>query len=346
MFSRPPYHGSHVLSIADLQREATKKLPRPYAELFNEGATDMTSMCENTTAYDRHKIRPRVLVKVPNIDTSAVLFGSKVTGPLGFAPIALNKLAHPDGELATSRAVANLGIGMTVPGIGLNPYAIQLTILKNWSYAVQMLKRAEAAGYKAVFLTVDYPILGIRHNELRNEMALPDGIAYPNVSDQPLGEGFPDIEYDQLARSLTRMELWVKGIYTPEDVVLAIEHGVDRIVISNHGGRQLDGVPATLDVVRECASIATGKVSMAFDGGIRRGPDIFKALSLGAQHCFLGRVPVWGLAYGGQAGVELAVKIFMHELKVTMALAGCKNICEISRTHLAVVDPMGVLCEL
>ncbi|PYI19019.1 (S)-2-hydroxy-acid oxidase [Aspergillus violaceofuscus CBS 115571] len=348
-----------MLSIADLEREATTKLPKPYAEFFNDGATD------TTTATG---IRPRVLVKIPEIDTSAVLFGAKLTAPLGFAPTALHRLAHLDGKIATSRAAARMGVAMAVSsyasttledivaqGIGENPYAIQVGITKERGYTVQIIKRAEAAGYKAIFLTVDYPILGIRYNELRNELALPVGITYPNLSDKPLGDGFPDLEYDSniswpdaisWLRSLTTMEIWVKGFYTPEDVILTIQQQVDGIIVSNHGGRQLDGVPTTLDVLPECAPIAAGKVPIAIDGGIRRGSDIFKALALGAQYCFLGRVPIWGVAYAGQEGVELAVQILLHELRVTMALAGCKNISEISRTHLAVDDSIRVLCRL
>ncbi|KAB8259269.1 FMN-dependent dehydrogenase-domain-containing protein [Aspergillus pseudonomiae] len=273
------------------------------------------------TAFDRYKIRPRVLVKIPEIDTSAELFGSKVTFPLGFSPTALHKLAHPEGEL---------------------------------------VKCAEAAGYKAIFLTVDCSVLGIRYNEHRNTFALPDGMAYPNLSPDPskpfgMGEECPDIEYDTeitwtdaipRLRSITNMKIWAKGIYTPEDVVLAIEHGVDGIIISNHGGRQLDGVPATIDVLRECAPIVEGRIPIAIDGGIRRGSDIFKALALGAQHCFVGRVPLWGLAYNGKEGVELAIQILLTELKVTMALAGCKSIKDISRSHLATVDASGVICKL
>ncbi|RAH86757.1 FMN-dependent dehydrogenase [Aspergillus japonicus CBS 114.51] len=319
-----------MLSIADLEREATTKLPKPYAEFFNDGATD------TTTATG---IRPRVLVKIPEIDTSAVLFGAKLTAPLGFAPTALHRLAHLDGKIATSRAAARMGVAMAVSsyasttledivaqGTGENPYAIQVGITKERGYTVQIIKRAEAAGYKAIFLTVDYPILGIRYNELRNELALPVGITYPNLSDKPLGDGFPDLVYDSniswpdaisWLRSLTTMEIWVKGFYTPEDVILAIQQQVDGII-----------------------------VPIAIDGGIRRGSDIFKALALGAQYCFLGRVPIWGVAYAGQEGVELAVQILLHELRVTMALAGCNDINEISRTHLAVDDSIRVLCRL
>ncbi|KAE8142945.1 FMN-dependent dehydrogenase [Aspergillus pseudotamarii] len=373
MSIRPPVYDKNVLSIVDLQREASMKLPKVYREYYNDGATDMISLRDNVTAFDRYKIRPRVLVKIHELDTSAELFGSKVTFPLGFSPTALHKLAHPDGEFATSQAAANMGIGMALSsyastpledvaaqGTGHNPYAIQLAIPKDRSIAAQMIRRAEAAGYKAIFLTVDCSVLGIRYNENRNNFALPTGMAYPNLSPDPskpfgLGEEFPDIEYDteitwceaiSWVRSITNMKIWAKGIYTPEDVILAIEHGFDGIIISNHGGRQLDGVPATLDVLRECAPIAKGRIPIAIDGGIRRGSDIFKALALGAQHCFVGRVPLWGLAYNGKKGVELAVKILLTELKVTMALAGCRSIKDISRSHLATVDSSGVICKL
>lgn len=191
-----------------------------------------------------------------------------------------------------------------------------------------------AAGYKAIFLTVDCPVIGIRYNEYRHDFVTPDGLGYPNLSADPtkpygLGEDNPDIVHGTHVprcldktdhwvdndiswseaigwlRSLTKMEIWVKGIYTPEDVILAIEHRVDGIIISNHGGRQLDSVPATLDVLRECAPVAAGKVPIAIDGGIRRGSDIFKALALGAQHCFVGRVPIWGLAVSIHSVVDV-----------------------------------------
>lgn len=133
---------------------------------------------------------------------------------------------------------------------------------------------------------------------------------------------------------------------SPTDVELAIHHNVDGIVISNHGGRQLDGTPSTLDALRECSPVARGRIQIAVDGGIRRGSDIFKALALGAQHCFVGRIAIWGLAYNGQTGVELALKILLSEFQVTMALAGCRTIDEINDRHLAVLRNDGLLCKL
>ncbi|TDZ26818.1 Oxidase FUB9 [Colletotrichum orbiculare MAFF 240422] len=341
-----------VHTIRDLMELGSKKLPKMYRDYYNEGAMDLVSLRDNEEAYNRYKILPRILVNVDNIDLSTTIFGSKVSFPLGFSPAAMHKLAHPDGELATSRAAASMNICMALSsyateslenvaaqGLG-NPYVMQLCVLRDRETTVQMLRRAEAAGYKAIFLSVDTPLLGRRLNEYRNNFCLPDGVEWPNLLSDGKSElsgeikdgkavskhDFdPSLDWDSAIPWLkkhTKLQLWLKGVYTPDDVTLAIRHGLDGVVISNHGGRQLDGVPATLDVLRICAPVAAGKIPIAVDGGIRRGTDIFKALALGASHCFVGRIPIWGLAYNGQEGVELALKILMYELKVTMALAG------------------------
>lgn len=171
-----------------------------------------------------------------------------------------------------------------------------------------------AAGYKAIFLSVDVPLLGRRLNEYRNGFVLPDDMAWPNLlsdgKDELSGENAgtdskndfdPSLDWETAIpwlRQNTKLQLWIKGVYGAEDVHLAIKYGLDGVIISNHGGRQLDGVPATLDALRECAVAAGGKIPIAVDGGIRRGTDIFKALAMGATHCFVGRIPIWGLAVG------------------------------------------------
>ncbi|GME25460.1 FMN-dependent dehydrogenase family protein [Neofusicoccum parvum] len=372
MANRPQAFHPKILTIRDLKDEASKKLPPMYRDYFNEGASDMITLRDNEAAFDRYKIRPRILVNVSTVDTSTTIFGTKVSFPLGFAPAAMHKLAHPDGEVATSRAAAKAGICMGLSaysttsmeevaeqGMG-NPYVIQLTMLRDRSVAEQMLRRAESSGYKAVFLTVDCPVLGLRLNEYRNNFTLPDGMTYPNLTDDPtvpfsLADGDPKNSYDNAIiwddiipwlRSRTGMQLWLKGVYTADDVTLAIRHGLDGVVVSNHGGRQLDGVPATLDALRECAGAAAGRIQIALDGGVRRGSDVFKAVALGAQCVFVGRVPIWGLAVDGQEGVELAVKILMAEFRIAMALAGCKSVKEINRSHLSLLGLDGVLAKL
>ena len=209
-------------------------------------------------------------------------------------------------------------------------------------------------GYKALFLSVDVPVLGRRLGEMQNRFRLPTDLSFPNIiskGNDEFGTGggptaFDDtLEWTEVIpwlRAHTNMEIWLKGITSPEDVEKAVSFGVDGIIISNHGGRQLDGTPATVDALRQCAPIARGRIQITMDGGIRRGSDIFKALALGAQFCFVGRIPIWGLAvsiccvrnpfhawielirqqYKGQAGVELGMRILQSELQVTMALAG------------------------
>ncbi|UPX12832.1 (S)-2-hydroxy-acid oxidase [Ascochyta rabiei] len=283
-------------------------------------------------------------------------------------------LAHPDGELATSRTASKMGIPMALSSYattsledviaqgGENPYMMQMCIVKDRNITTQLLKRAESCGYRALFLSVDVPLLGRRLGEMRTNFTLPEGMSFPNLLWKGFDEfGAPDgkdngpqafddtIEWDEIIPWLkknTKMQIWLKGVSSPEDVEQAIAAGVDGIVISNHGGRQLDGVPATLDSLRQCAPIAKAHIQVAVDGGIRRGSDIFKAIALGADFCFLGRIAIWGLAYKGQEGVELAIKILFEEFKSTMALAGCRSVKEVTPNHLSVLEHNGVLAKL
>ncbi|OGM42082.1 (S)-2-hydroxy-acid oxidase [Aspergillus bombycis] len=355
-----------ISCIADLKVQGSKKLPRMVRDYYNEGAMDLITLRENEASFDRYKIRPRILINVDQIDTSTEIFGTKVAFPLGFSPAASQKLAHPDGEVAASRAAAKYNVCMglssysnysledvAAQGCG-NPYAMQMCVLKDRSLTLQLLERAEKAGYKALFLSVDVPLLGKRLNEYRNNYTLPEDMSWPNILSHGLDTSNrtdydPSLDWETTIpwlRKHTKLQIWLKGVYTPEDVELAIQYGVDGVIISNHGGRQLDGVPATLDALRECAPVAQGRIPLAIDGGIRRGSDIFKALALGASHCFVGRIPIWGLAWNGQDGVELAIKILLQEFRITMALAGCRSVKEIRKSHLSVLKSDGVLSKL
>ncbi|KAK0664160.1 Oxidase FUB9 [Lasiodiplodia hormozganensis] len=372
MANRGAAFDEHVSTIEDLKELGSKKLPKMYSDYFNQGAMDLITLRENEEAFNRYKIRPRVLVDVDNIDTSTEIFGQKVAFPLGFSPAAMHKLAHPDGELATSRAAANHNIPMALSSYATesieavaaqgkgNPYVMQMCVVRDRNITLQLLKRAEESGCSAIFLSVDVPVLGRRLNEFRNKFVLPEDMAWPNIlstgrdelggASKGSGNDFdPTLTWDEAIpwlREHTKLPIWLKGIYTADDVVKAIHYGLDGVIVSNHGGRQLDGVPATLDSLRECVPAAKGKIPIALDGGIRRGTDIFKALALGADFVFVGRIPIWGLAYKGQEGVELGIKILMHEFKITMALAGTKNIKEINKGHLAVLSSTGVLSKL
>ncbi|KAJ4993811.1 2-hydroxy-acid oxidase [Stagonosporopsis vannaccii] len=374
MANRPPALDPLVFSIRDLEYYGSENLSDGFRQYYNGGAMDMITLRENVTAYDRYKIRPRILRNVSNVDTSAEIFGRKITFPCGFSPSAMHCLAHKDGELATSRAAAKIKIPMALSsysttsledviaqGTG-NPYMMQMCIVKDRNITMQLLKRAESAGYRALFLSVDVPVLGRRLGEMRSNFTLPKGMSFPNLLSEGQDEfGAPDgknngpqafddtLEWEEIIpwlKANTKMQIWLKGISSPEDVEQAIAAGVDGVVISNHGGRQLDGVPATLDALRQCAPIAKGHIHIAVDGGIRRGSDIFKAIALGADFCFLGRIAIWGLAYKGQEGVELALQILLEEFKSTMALAGCRSVAEITRNHLSVLENNGILAKL
>ncbi|KAL4909134.1 hypothetical protein BDW74DRAFT_187464 [Aspergillus multicolor] len=360
-----------VYCIKDLEQLGSAKMLKSYREYYNEGAMDLITLRANESAYDRYMIRPRVLRKISTLDTSTTILGCKVKFPFGFSPTAMQTLAHPDGEEATSKACANLDTLMGLSNYSTkelekviahgkgNPYVMQMSLLKNKGAMVNMIKRAEAAGFKALFVTLDVPYLGRRLNEYRNNFGLPKGMEYPNlfpgVDVTTLEDGDDSMAYDNdldwtdimpFFRQHTKMQIWGKGIYTAADAELAITHGFDGIVISNHGGRQLDSVPPSLDVLREVVPVAKGKIPIAVDGGIRRGTDIFKALALGADFCLAGRPAIWGLAYAGQRGVELALNLLYDEFRICMALAGCKNVSEIQKEHVSLLQPDGRLLKL
>ncbi|KAJ5105511.1 peroxisomal (S)-2-hydroxy-acid oxidase GLO5, partial [Penicillium alfredii] len=238
----------------------------------------------------------------------------QVSLPFGFSPAASHKLAHPDGEVATSQAAAKFGICMglssysnysledvAAQGLG-NPYVIQMCALRDRSFTLQLLDRAEKACYKALFLSVDVPVVGKRLHEYRNEFRIPEDMPWPNIlshgSDTSVRTDYDaSLDCESIIpwlREHTSLKIWLKGVMmsSPEDVELSIRYGVDGIVISNHGGRQLDGGPSTLDALRACAPVARGRIPLTIDGGIRRGSDIFKALALGASYCSIGRIPI------------------------------------------------------
>ncbi|PLB40391.1 alpha-hydroxy acid oxidase [Aspergillus candidus] len=360
-----------VFCIKDLERLGSDRMLKTYREYYNEGAMDLITLRANESAYNRYMIRPRVLRNLSSLDTSTTIVGCKVKFPFGFSPTAMQTLAHPVGEEGTSKACAGfntmMGLsnystkgleGVIAHGQG-NPYVMQMSLLKNKDAMIRLIKRAEAAGFKALFVTLDVPYLGRRLNEYRNNFGVPNGMEYPNlfpgVDVTNLEDGDDSMAYDNAVewtdiipffRKHTKMEIWGKGIYTAPDAELAIKHGFDGIIISNHGGRQLDSVPSSLDALREIAPVAKGKIPIAVDGGIRRGTDIFKALALGADFCLAGRPAIWGLAYDGQRGVELALGLLYDEFKTCMALAGCKNVSEISTEHISLLQPDGRLLKL
>jgi len=391
-----------------------------------QGADSGSTLLENIKAFEKYRIRPRVLRDISVIDTSRSLFGFKSSMPLGVAPTAMQCLAHPDGEVATANACAKLGVVMGLSSFatttledvaaaseGQIPHVLQLYLFEERKHSEKLIARAKKAGYKAVFLTVDTPMLGRRNLEVRNQFKLPKHLKIANftediesdasssvldstsggngekagddataTTDSSSGAGkkqrrssaagyhdgekrFPPsgpITFHTHAANPTlswerdiawlksvcgpEMQVWVKGVATAEDAQLAVHYGVDGIVVSNHGGRQLNGALATLDALPEVVEAVQGRIPVHVDGGIRHGTDVFKALALGADFVWIGRPVLWGLAYKGQDGVELCLRLLKDEIRLCMGLAGVTRVEEISKEYLVKVDRSGFVSRL
>ncbi|OAL49783.1 (S)-2-hydroxy-acid oxidase [Pyrenochaeta sp. DS3sAY3a] len=365
-----------ILCMADLEAAASARLPQALRDFYNSGSTDQITLHDNSAAYKKYRLRPRVLRDVAKADTSANILGKKIDFPLCVSPAGLQAMAHPDGELATSRACAKRNVHMGVSSYSnysveevceasraIEPIAhvMQLYSMRDRSLQERIIRRAEKAGCTAIFLTADSPVLGLRYNEHRSDFRTPEGLAWPMlettsemIRSASHDDGFAGMICDDHTwareipwlRSITKMQIWIKGVLTAEDVLIAREYGCDGVIVSNHGGRQLDGTPATIDVLPECVEAAAGKIRVHIDGGIRSGHDIFKALALGAECCWIGRPAIWGLAYDGEAGVTKMLDVLYTEFRRCMQLTGCKSIADISKASLGIVRSDGPLARL
>jgi isopentenyl diphosphate isomerase/L-lactate dehydrogenase-like FMN-dependent dehydrogenase len=304
-------------------------------------------------------LRPRVLVDVSSVTTRTTVLGTEVSMPILVAPTAFHRLAHPDGELATARAAAATGTIMclsTLATAGAAEVAAAAPDGARWyqlywhpdrGLTKAIVEEASEAGFGAIVLTVDLPVLGNRERDLRTGFTLSDDLvpAFSRTPTHAAAEGSevlgwsvdPTLTWDDLEwlRSLSDLPLLVKGVLAAEDALLALEHGCAGVVVSNHGGRQLDGVPASLDVLPEIAEVLAGRCAVFMDGGIRRGTDVAKALALGANAVLVGRPVLWGLVHDGQAGAERVLSLLRAELELTLALLGCTSPPELSRAHVS-----------
>ena len=405
-------HDLNCLTIEELEHHAALRMDKQTRDYYNEGADSGSTLLENTEAYGKYRIRPRVLRDISSIDTSVEVFGRKSRMPVGVAPTAMQCLAHPDGEIATAKAAKDAGVPMGLSSFATqtledvayasedNPRVLQLYLFEERSHSQKLIQRAKKAGYAAVFLTVDTPMLGRRNLEIRNQFKLPkpfrianfaedsDSAAAKTVmngshpsSDQepkkststtPPQKGHhdgtkrrppsgpvtfhthapnPTLNWDRDIGWLKEqchpeMQVWLKGIATAEDASLALDHRVDGIVVSNHGGRQLNGALATIDALPEIVEVVNKKIPVHVDGGIRHGTDVFKALALGADFVWLGRPILWGLAYKGQEGVELCLRLLGDEIQLCMGLAGTVRVGDIGPEYLAKMDKSGFISRL
>jgi len=346
---------SDLLSPADFEREAERRLdPAAYA-YFSGGAGDEWTLRENIDAFSRRHLRPRVLIDVSEVSTVATVLGEQVSMPVLLAPVGYQSLAHPDGEVAAAKAAAAAGTIYCLPTlsvVGPQECAAAAAAGRRWfqlywshdrGFTRELLDRAAAAGYSALVLTVDFPAFGWRERELRAGFSLPTDLPYPNVSPEllPLDRGLgrlvdPKLTWRDLEwlREASPLPLVVKGILTAEDALLAAEHGASAIVVSNHGGRQLDGVQASLDALPEVVDAVGTRVEVLLDGGVRRGGDVLKALALGARAVLIGRAFLWGLAAGGEDGVRRVLGRFGEELTIGLALLGCRSPDEVTPAHV------------
>lgn len=313
---------------------------------IQSGSDDEVTLRANRTAFERIQLRPRMLVDVSQCDVRTTALGTPIDMPILIAPTAFHCLAHPAGECATARAAARVGTLMVastsstrsledIAAASAGPLWFQLYFHDKES-AANLVRRAASAGYRALVVTADSPRWGHKERAIRAGFQLPPHLHKANLADEESGGKDVSITWESLdwLRSVTSLPILLKGILTAEDALLAVQHGVDGVIVSNHGGRQLDGVPASIDVLPEIVDAVGRHCEVYLDGGIRRGTDILKAIALGARAVLVGRPTLWGLAVNGEDGVKDILDILRAELELAMRLAGCPLLERIDRSLL------------
>jgi isopentenyl diphosphate isomerase/L-lactate dehydrogenase-like FMN-dependent dehydrogenase len=348
-FEAPRVDDPTLLNVHDYERRALELLSEGARSYFAGGAMDERTLADNRAAFSRRRIVPRVMTDVSRIDPSIEVLGRRWPWPFWICPTALHRMAHPDGELATARAAAAREITMAVStssstdlaeiaGVG-GPRWFQVYLLADPGARRALVERAVEHGYEALLLTVDVQRLGRRERDIRIGFTLPEGVSVPNIAAAaglPLAEAaaasFVDhMTWDDLEWLVGfGLPVMVKGVLHPDDARLAIEHGADGLVVSNHGGRQLDRAIASLDALPVVVEAVAGRVPVLVDGGVRRGTDALIALALGATAVGIGRPILWGLAVDGEAGVGRILDLLIDELDNAMALAGVASISDLS----------------
>lgn len=339
------------LTLGDFASSARSRLDPAVWDFFEGGAGDERTLAANAEAFDRQWLRPRVLSGAALADAATTVLGRSWDAPVAVAPLGYQTLAHPLGELATVRGTAAAArvpvVISTFAGRGIEelaaagggPLWLQVYCLRDRSMTRRLIERAEGAGFEALVLTVDTPHMGRRLRDLRNGFRLPDGISPANLDGHDFtvpaahtrAEFAPALDWSVVdwLRSVSALPILLKGILTDTDAALAADAGADGVIVSNHGGRQLDGVPATLDVLPEIAAAVAGRLPVLLDGGVRRGRDVLAALALGADAVLVGRPVLHGLAVDGSQGVTDVLNILLGELTDAMTLAGLRSLADI-----------------
>ncbi len=357
----PAPNPADLLDLPDFER-AAKTVMTPMAWDYVSGAAaDELTLRWNHEAYEKIRLKPSALVDVSKLDTRVTLLGRELAFPILLAPTAYQKLSHPEGEIATARGAADAGALMVLSSFSTitleevaaatnGPLWFQLYVQPDRGLTRELVHRAEAAGYQALVVTVDTPVLGPRYRELRAKFKLPDGLDRANLrglaaatgAQRPTEQNIfsatldPKLTWKDIAwlRSITKLPVILKGIQNPDDATRAVQAEVAGIIVSNHGARNLDTGPATIEALPRVAEKIGGRIPVLVDGGIRRGTDVLKALACGANAVLIGRPYVYGLAVDGARGVTRIVNILRRELESAMALCGRPSIASIDDSAL------------
>jgi 4-hydroxymandelate oxidase len=344
-----------MLNLDDFEAAARKTLHTSVFAYVSSGAADEITLGWNRERYRELRLMPRALIDVSRVDCSTVLLGHPMPTPILFAPVSNQRLVHPDGELATARGAGLTGTTMVlssgantsiedVVGVAKAPVFFQLYVAKDRGLARALIQRVQEAGAKALVVTIDSPVDGLRNRQDRDKLVIPPGISYPHYVGitepastvtldvvSPAQLDWKDIEW---IRTLCKVPMLLKGVINPDDAERGIRAGADGLIVSNHGARCLDTQPATIEALPRVVEKVAGRVPVLVDGGIRRGTDIVKAIAYGAAAVLIGRPYVFGLAAGGEQGVAHVLKLLRQELLLSMATLGRPTLASIDRTVL------------
>jgi glycolate oxidase len=341
------------VSNQEIIQAAHRNLPQDVWDYLSGGAESETTMRRNRLGFDSIALRPRVLVDVSRIDTSTVFLGKKLRIPVMLAPIGSLQTITPEGGVAVAKAAAEFGSmnfvsSVTQPTLEeiaastTHPKIFQLYIRGGLDWCAEVIARVKKAGYIALCLTVDTAHYSRRERPLLNRWQ-------PPSRRTETGRHFQAMltwEMADAIKKMAGMPLIIKGIATAEDAKIAVEHGVDVIYVSNHGGRQLDHGRGTIETLSEIVEAAAGKAEIVLDGGVTRGTDIVKALALGAKAVTIGKLQGWGLGAGGASGLVRVLELLEEELTIDMALLGVTNIAQINRSHVCPAVPVALAHEM
>ncbi|GJQ08280.1 hypothetical protein GpartN1_g71.t1 [Galdieria partita] len=359
------------VNVYEYETLARQKLPKMAYDYYASGSDDQYTLEDNILAFRRFRFKPRVLVDISVQDIATNILGIPCSFPFVIAPAAMQKMAHPDGEVAVAKAAAASKVIMTLSSLSTcsieevaraapeGPKWFQLYVYRDREVTKKLVERAEKAGYCAIVVTVDTPKLGRREADVHNKFELPQHLTFANFIDSANedrqrtkkvdGSGLaayiaslfdPSLSWKDISwlKTVTKLPILLKGVLNGKDAELATRCGAAGIIVSNHGARQLDGSPATIDCLEAVVNGVQGKIPVLVDSGVRRGTDIIKALALGAQAVCVGRPILWGLAVAGEEGVRRVIELYRNEFELDLGLLGCPSLADIRRDMIVKVD--------